>query len=49
MAEADYPAEIEDFRVFVGAVSEMQDQPQVATHYAEVIREEAKGKLAQQR
>jgi hypothetical protein len=45
MSEADYPPEVEDFRVFVGAVSEMQDDPQHATQYADVIREEARAML----
>ena len=39
MAEANYPSEVEDFRVFVGAVSEIQDRPQHEAHYADEIRE----------
>jgi hypothetical protein len=49
MAEADYPAEVEDFRVFVGAVSEMQDDPQREAVYTNAIRDVAEAMLAQQR
>ena len=49
LAEADYPPEVEDFRVFVGAVSEMADHPEHEARYAEDIREEARLKLEQQR
>ncbi len=45
MSEANYPPEVEDFRVFVGAVSEMQDDPQHAAEYVNDIREEARAML----
>jgi hypothetical protein len=42
MAEADYPPELEEFRVFVGMISEMQDHPQHEAAYAEDVRDEAR-------
>lgn len=34
MAEADYPAEVDEFRVVVGFVSEMEDDPEHEDAYA---------------
>jgi hypothetical protein len=47
MSEANYPPEVEDLRVFVGAVSEMQDHPQHAAEYADDMRQEARAMLEQ--
>ncbi len=46
MAEANYPPGVEDFRVFVGAVSEIEDDPQHASAYRAVIRQQARAMLA---
>jgi hypothetical protein len=46
LAEADYPAETDEFRVFVGMVSELQDDPQHETDYEAAIRDEASAVLA---
>jgi hypothetical protein len=42
LAEADYPSELDEFRVFVGFVSEMQDHPEQAEAYAVDILAEAR-------
>jgi hypothetical protein len=46
IAEADYPPETEDFRVFVGAVSEIQDHPEHQAAYEDDIRAEARAAMA---
>jgi hypothetical protein len=46
MAEADYPPDTDDFRVFVGAVSEMQDHPEHEAAYEADIRAEARAAVA---
>jgi hypothetical protein len=46
MAEADYPPATEEFRVFVGMVSEIQDHPEQEAAYTADIREEARAVLA---
>ena len=49
MAEADYPPEAEEFRVFVGMVSEIQDHPEQVSAYIADIREEARAALSRHR
>jgi hypothetical protein len=46
MAEADYPIETEEFRVFVGMVSEIQDHPEHETAHEANIQDEAAAVLA---
>jgi hypothetical protein len=48
MAEADYPADADEFRVFVGMVSEIQDDPEHEAAYSTDIRQEARAALARQ-
>jgi hypothetical protein len=49
LAEADYPVETEEFRVFVGLASEIQDHPDRARAYESDIRDEASAVLARYR
>jgi hypothetical protein len=46
MAEAGYPSDTEDFRVFVGAISETQDHPEHEAAYEADIRAEARAAVA---
>ena len=46
MVEANYPHDVEDFRVFAGAVSEIED-PRNASVYDAAIRDMARAKLAE--
>ena len=47
MVEANYPHDVEDFRVFAGAVSEIEDDPRNASVYDAAIRDMARAKLAE--
>jgi hypothetical protein len=46
MAEADYPPDTDEFRVFVGAVSQIQDHPEHEAAYEADIRAEARSIIA---
>ena len=41
LAEADYPTELDEFRVFAGMVSEIQDHPELGAAYEARIVDEA--------
>ena len=45
MAEADYPADTDEFRVFVGMVSEIQDHPEHEAAYEADIRAAARAAI----
>ena len=42
MTEADYPSDVDDLRILVGLISEIQDHPGHAAEYTKGIREEAR-------
>jgi hypothetical protein len=49
LAEADYPSDLDEFCVFAGLVSEIQDDPQHESAYTEDIRDEARRVIARAR
>ena len=46
MSDADYPAETDEFRVFAGMASEIQDHPDQQATYTADIRDEARAALS---
>jgi hypothetical protein len=48
MAEVDYPSDVDEFQVFVGMVSEIQDDREHEAAYSTDIRQEARAVLARQ-
>ena len=46
LADANYPPDTDDFRILVGAISEMQDHPEHEAAYEADIRAEARAAVA---